>query len=110
MKRQLTLTCCFLLLLTGCGEGGESKSTTATGSVAAGEALFQQNCSKCHPRSGRGDYLKNIPATLLTRRSQMELMIWIEGVGQHREMPSFADLSDEERRALADYLLSQIAQ
>jgi len=110
MKLLLTFACCLLLLLTGCGEGGESKSTASSGTVATGEALFQENCSKCHPRSGRGDYLKNIPATLLTRRSQQELMIWIEGVGQHREMPSFTELSDDDRLALADYLLSQITQ
>lgn len=77
-------------------------------SVAAGEALFMENCSGCHPRSGRGDYLKRIPVTLLTRKSQHELMEWIKGSGQHREMPSFESLSDEQRAALADYLHSQI--
>ena len=86
--------------LIGCG--GEKASPDP--SVVAGEALFQE----CHPRSGRGDYLKRIPATLLTRKSQSELMQWIKGSGEHREMPSFDNLTDEERAALADYLHSQI--
>lgn len=91
--------------LFGCSD--EQKATVSA-SVKAGEELFQENCSGCHPRSGRGDYLKRIPATLLTRKSQHELMEWIKGLGQHREMPSFENLSDEQRASLADYLHSQI--
>lgn len=91
-------------VLIGCGDKQAAPSAT----VVAGEQLFQENCSECHPRSGRGDYLKRIPATLLTRKSQHELMEWIKGSGQHREMPSFEKLTDEERASLADYLHSQI--
>lgn len=95
----------FAVTLLGCSE--EQKAPVSA-SVVAGEKLFQENCSGCHPRSGRGDYLKRIPATLLTRKSQHELMEWIKGAGQHREMPSFENLSDEQRASLADYLHSQI--
>ena len=90
-------------VLVGCSDEQKSPSP----SVIAGEALFQENCSECHPRTGRGDYLKRIPATLLTRKSQHELMEWIRGSGQHREMPSFEKLTDTERAALADYLHRQ---
>ena len=90
--------------LVGCSD----EKTPPSPSVAMGETLFQENCSVCHPRTGRGDYLERIPATLLTRKSQHELMEWIKGSGQHREMPSFERLSDEERASLADYLHSQI--
>jgi mono/diheme cytochrome c family protein len=93
----------IMAALIGCGD----KKAPPSPSVVAGEALFQENCSTCHPRSGRGDYLKRIPATLLTRKSQYELMEWIKGSNQHREMPSFDNLTDEERAALADYLHSQ---
>lgn len=92
------------LALIGCGK--EKVPTSA--SVIAGEKLFQENCSECHPRSGRGDYLKRIPVTLLIRKSQYELMEWIKGTEQHREMPSFNNFSDEERIALADYLHNEI--
>lgn len=94
----------IVIALVGC----DKKQEPISASVVAGEALFQENCSTCHPRSGRGDYLKRIPATLLTRKTQQELMSWIKGSGEHREMPSFDNLTDEERAALADYLHSQI--
>ena len=78
--------------------------------VAAGESIFTQYCSACHERRGRGDYLKNIPANMLTRRSEAELMTWIQGSDKHREMPNFTQLSDDERRQLSMYLLSQIGK
>ncbi len=78
--------------------------------VAQGEVLFREFCTECHPRSGRGDYLKRIPATLLARRSEQELMDWIAGTDEHREMPAFGQLTENERRALATYLRSQITR
>ncbi|TNE81540.1 MAG: cytochrome c [Gammaproteobacteria bacterium] len=104
-KSRLLVAIACAMGLAACSEqdkGGEDPS------VAVGEKLFQENCSECHPRTGRGDYLKRIPATLLTRKSQSELMAWIKGTDQHREMPAFDHLSDDERAALANYLESQI--
>ncbi|MDX2464060.1 MAG: cytochrome c [Porticoccus sp.] len=95
-----------VIALSGCSD--DKAPTETSVAVMTGEKLFQENCSECHPRTGRGDYLKRIPATLLTRKSQYELMEWIKGSGQHREMPSFEKFTDEERAYLADYLHSQI--
>lgn len=78
--------------------------------VAQGEVLFSANCSECHPRSGRGDYLKRIPATLLARRSEQELMTWIAGTDEHREMPFFDHLPEDELLALATFLRSEITK
>lgn len=95
----------------GAGENVAAKEKIAVEEgTSAGEALFKQHCQECHPRSGRGDYLKRIPVTLLTRKSQYELMVWIEGTDSHREMPSFSHLSSSEREEIADYLLSQITR
>ncbi|WP_461480819.1 c-type cytochrome [Porticoccus sp.] len=91
-------------VLAGCGDKGAIEDP----SIAVGEKLFQENCAECHPRTGRSDYLERIPATLLTRKSQNELMEWIRGSDKHREMPAFDHLSDEERASLANYLESQI--
>tara|TARA_R110000787_G_scaffold11050_2_gene37048 strand:- start:181 stop:684 length:504 start_codon:yes stop_codon:yes gene_type:complete len=103
------------LLISGCSPGDQSDDSSAAGSdtsevgsVAAGQQLFEQNCASCHPRKGRGNYLKRIPATLLTRRTEQDLMNWIRGSEKHREMPAFVDLSETERRDLSAYLLSQI--
>ena len=115
MYRLMIIALGGLLGLAACSGDKESVGQTGpTGeildqkAVERGQALFIENCSQCHPRSGRGDYLKRIPATLLTRRTQQELMNWIEGAGQHREMPSFTQLSDEERAALAQYLMQEV--
>lgn len=98
-----------LLMLTACSR--ETPRTELDAElVAQGEVLFSANCSECHPRSGRGDYLKRIPATLLTRRSEQELMNWIAGTDEHREMPFFDHLSEEELLALATYLRSEITK
>ncbi len=117
MNRLLIVALGGLLGLAGCsGDKDSADQTGPTGeildqmAVERGQALFMENCNRCHPRSGRGDYLKRIPATLLTRRTQQELMNWIEGAGQHREMPSFTQLSDEERAALAQYLMQEVSQ
>lgn len=76
--------------------------------IAAGEALFQENCASCHPRGGRGDYLKRIPATLLIRRSETELITWIRGSDKHREMPAFVDFNEDEMKNLAAFLFREI--
>lgn len=107
-----------VLLLTACGSETEeqpvmqetvSAEQRAAAENLTGEALFEELCASCHPRSGRGDYLKKIPATLLTRRSEAELAEWIRGLDQHREMPSFEFLSEEQLASLAEYLQSEIA-
>ncbi|MCK9504786.1 MAG: cytochrome c [Porticoccaceae bacterium] len=97
-------------LLQGCSDSNPRQdSAEIAAKVQQGAALFEENCAQCHPRSGRGDYLKRIPATLLTRRSEHELVTWIQGSDKHREMPNFTDLSDSERSALALYLFDQIS-
>lgn len=99
----------FSLLLTGCGENNSAAPDPALQQrIKEGQALFMDKCDRCHPRSGRGDYLKRIPATVLTRRSEIELVKWIEGSDKHREMPNFTELTEEQKLALASYLLSQL--
>lgn len=97
----------LIFSLFGCSENKPEEKRDLK-SIQAGAVLFTKNCSECHPRTGRGHYLQRIPVTLLTRRSQQELMTWIEGRDAHREMPSFTHLSEEERRSLANYLHNEI--
>lgn len=95
--------------LVGCGANeSDPEAEQLAASIAAGEAVFNENCAECHPRSGRGNYLKRIPADMLTRRSATELMAWIRGRDQHREMPSFTDLEEAGMLALVDYLQAEI--
>lgn len=106
-RRSLIMLPLMWLALAGCSEN-TPENRQDDPRIEQGAALFQQHCSECHPRSGRGDYLKRIPATLLTRRSEQELVDWIQGSDKHREMPGFTHLAPEERAALAAFLLSQI--
>ena len=108
MKRMSMLaTALTTVTLAGCSDSRREDPDQAA-SIVRGETLFQDNCARCHPRSGRGDYLKRIPATLLVRRSEAELIEWIQGSDKHREMPNFTDLSEEQKLDLASYLLSQV--
>lgn len=75
-----------------------------------GQQLFASYCADCHPRRGRGDYLKRIPATLLARRSEAELVVWIRGVDQHRSMPNFVDLDPGQLEALAAFLAAEVTR
>ncbi len=95
--------------LTGCDKyksGGVEEDPM----LQQGARLFAENCSECHPRTGRGDYLKRIPATMLTKKSADELKHWIRGVGQHREMPSFDTMNEEQLNALTAYLKKEITR
>ena len=102
-----------LALLSGCMPEERQTDESVSGaqelaaSVAAGEALFEENCSACHPRTGRGNYLKRLPKTLLNRRSEHELKEWIVGSDEHREMPNFDNLNETQLSNLADYLKQQ---
>ncbi len=104
---KVILASLFTLTLTGCDRKVMEEPDPA---LKKGAELFAENCSKCHPRTGRGDYLKRIPATLLTKKSAEELRIWIRGAYQHREMPSFEDLSEAELNALVAYLHNEITR
>ncbi|MEH6639351.1 MAG: cytochrome c [Porticoccaceae bacterium] len=105
----------IVLLLSACipdeqgsdGQGGDeaaSQAAALAASVAAGETLFMENCSSCHPRTGRGNYLKRLPKSRLNRRSEHELKTWIRGSGEHREMPNFDNLTETQLDNLAAYL------
>ncbi len=138
MASSITTAAVALILLVGCSKpateapAGEPAETTTMGALLElkeqaaeqlieamtpemlsaraeqGGKLFSSLCADCHPRSGRGDYLKRIPATLLVRRSEAELVKWIRGVDQHRTMPSFTDLDPQQLEALAAYLAAEV--
>lgn len=109
MRPSAILILYAALLLSGCGaDKSAANDPEQAEQIASGKALFSDLCEQCHPRTGRGDYLQRIPATVLVRRSEAELMAWIEGSDKHRLMPNFVDLTEQEKRDLASYLLSQL--
>ena len=95
------------LALTGC-DPREPIDPELQRSKERGAVLFAEHCQRCHPRTGRGDYLLKIPATLLVRHSERELQEWIRGVDRHNAMPSFEKLEQQQLTALSDYLYGEV--
>ena len=86
------------------GDEAASQAAALAASVAAGETLFMENCSSCHRRTGRGNYLKRLPKSRLNRRSEHELRTWIRGSDEHREMPNCDNLTETQLDDLTAYL------
>ncbi|MBM3947522.1 MAG: c-type cytochrome, partial [SAR202 cluster bacterium] len=89
-----------------------------TGSVVAGEALYERHCVVCHGVSGRGDGpaaagLSPRPADLpvhVPLHSDRQLYVWISEGLPGTAMPAFRDnLRPEERWHLLNYLKKQFA-
>ncbi len=108
MRPSAILTLLAALLLNGGGADNANAAADKQEQIASGQVLFMDLCAKCHPRTERGDYLQRIPATVLTRRSEAELMAWIAGRDKHRLMPTFVNLTEQEKHDLAIYLLNQL--
>ena len=110
--KTMSVLMTLALAVAGCVEEAEKDQQEIAEALLQdkGASLFQQNCSRCHERAGRGDYLSKIPATVLSRRSPAELKQWIKGSGEHRQMPDFDNLDEEQLTALSAYLHSQISR
>jgi quinoprotein glucose dehydrogenase len=84
-------------------EAGARKQKDET-NLSAGISLYQQNCSSCHAANfeGSGNYpsLKN----LQTRYKPEEFKSLV--ASGRRMMPAFKHLTDEERHAIASYVLN----
>lgn len=88
-----------------------------TDSVAAGKHVWEKNaCINCHSILGEGAYFAPEVGNVMTRWGVQDdpeaayetLKSWMQsmptGIEGRRQMPRF-DLTDEEYRALADFLL-----
>lgn len=80
----------------------------ANGTIS-GETVFQQNCSACHAKDVKvvGPPMQEMVA--IYKANPDGLKNWVKAPGKKRpdfpQMPAFAQLSDQELTALADYIL-----
>ncbi|MCZ7636336.1 MAG: PQQ-binding-like beta-propeller repeat protein [Verrucomicrobia bacterium] len=82
----------------------------AYGLPASGQALFAQVCAPCHGLNREGNTAQNIPSLLgVEQRLKTEDVLTLIEHGKG-VMPSFAFLSDAQKRALADLVLAREAQ
>ncbi|HEY4207284.1 MAG TPA: c-type cytochrome, partial [Puia sp.] len=77
--------------------------TTPTSNLAAGKQLYARNCISCHgpDRKGGGNYPSLLNAAA---KYNVASLVGLVGSGR-RMMPAFKQLSDEERTAIASFIL-----
>ena len=75
--------------------------------LTSGKQLFQHHCANCHGEAGMGTFLKGVPATIATRKTQTEIVLYLQQ-GPHtfnRKMPIFTNMPDKEAFKIARHLL-----
>ncbi len=88
----------------------KKQDESANNPFAAGEAVFQQNCSACHQLDQKivGPPIKEMVS--IYSGNEAALKQWIKAPGKKRpdypQMPGFAQLSDQELQDLSQYILS----
>lgn len=84
-------------------------ATAQAGGTVSGETIFQQNCSACHAKDVKvvGPPMTEMLAIYKTNPDGLKN--WVKAPGKKRpdfpQMPGFAQLSEPELKALADYIL-----
>lgn len=112
------------LLQSGCSRSDDETSGGASVGAAAGAALYQEwSCWTCHGPQGEGSHLgpeliglsqwweseQQLAAYLAAPDSARQHNTRLQALGDPYRpvsMPGFADLSVEQRRALAAYVLT----
>jgi cytochrome c553 len=103
-KASYILTAIFqLMILSSCSESDNHHHP----GLISGKDFFEHHCADCHSDSGKGLFLKGVPANIMTQMSENELIFYLKD--QHRkndsEMPVFANMPEQEARKIAAYLL-----
>jgi mono/diheme cytochrome c family protein len=100
MPKLVSLLVPVTLLLAACGGPSEFKAEAN----ASAEAMFAAACVKCHGERGQGKwgFLLKIAGSA---KGKDELAAVLHSGG--KLMPSFPNLSQDQRLALVDYLKSQ---
>lgn len=100
MRKLVSLLIPATLLLSACGGPSEFKADAS----ASAEAMFAAGCAKCHGDQGRGKWglLFKIAGT---GKGNDELLATLAKGG--KLMPSFPNLSQEQRLALVEYVKAQ---
>jgi len=96
-----TLAFCLLLVtISSC-----SRDTHDHPDLITGEQLFNYHCAGCHKNTGKGKFLKGIPANRNTVLSSAQIIHKINANdGEDLKMPSFPKMSQAEAVAIVSYL------
>ena len=83
---------------------------SSLGLAAKGAAIFEKNCSSCHKADEKlvGPPISEMKT--IYEKDRAGLKEWIKAPGKKRadypQMPGFAQLSDEDREELANFILN----
>lgn len=100
MRKSSMILAAGSLLLAGCG--GEEGYAPEAGT--APETMFEEACSHCHGDQGKGKFgfLLSLQDTQLDESGISDMIRQGSGI-----MPSFPELTDEQRQSLAAYVKKQ---
>lgn len=86
----------------------QAATPSASGELS-GETVFQQNCSACHAKAVKVVGPPMTEMVAIYKANPDGLKNWVKAPGKKRagfpQMPAFAQLSDQQLSALADYIL-----
>ncbi|MEH6651450.1 MAG: cytochrome c [Motiliproteus sp.] len=89
----------FIVFLAGCS-GDDSHDHP---DLVTGQQLFDHHCAGCHKNTGRGNFLKGVPANQDTALSSGDIEHKIRTEGAEG-MPSFPTMGEAEAAKIASYL------
>jgi mono/diheme cytochrome c family protein len=90
----------FTVLLAGCSDDVHDHPTLVTG-----KQLFEHHCSGCHKNTGKGKFLKGVPANKDTNLSASQVLHKItSNENGGNKMPSFNNMSTEEAAKISVYV------
>ncbi len=89
-----------LITLFGCSRDHHDHPELTTG-----QELFDYHCAECHGKDGTGRIVDLIPANILTKKSQREIIAFITSGTKHdRSMPIFKTMPEREAGRIAYHL------
>ncbi|GGC01978.1 hypothetical protein GCM10011352_30200 [Marinobacterium zhoushanense] len=92
------------LAIAGCDQELDANTTD-------GKELFNYHCAGCHKESGTGSFLEGIPANRTTQLTEKQVtQLILHGKSQMPDMPAFSQLSEQQARNIAQYLLRTLAE
>jgi mono/diheme cytochrome c family protein len=73
------------------------------------KTLYENYCAGCHGDDGSGRFLRSVPANVKTEKSFSEIVHQIKNGSSEKhkgqKMPGFSELSDQQVKLIASYLL-----
>lgn len=91
----------LFLILTACNDDAHNHP-----SIKSGQALFEYHCAGCHRQSGKGNFLKGIPANIGTGLVEWQLVHKMKQGESNTKMPVFKTMSKGEATEIAQYITS----